>query len=153
MTINNKELSTRIRFSFMVAVLVYLALLVLSLVFHWFNSNIFQFALSGLLLIYMLVFFIKGYNYIYFNADGSKIILRYMPLQPFLYGNYSIEIPKREFVKYSVKQSFAGMRTSIILYQQTERGLSKYRPISLSTLKNSEKRDLFEVLDRLSENK
>lgn len=151
MTINNKELSTQIRFGFMFGVLIYLVFIVLSFVFKWSEEkHLFQLILSAFFVLAMSYFFMKGYNYIFFNPDGSKIILRYMPLQPFLYGTYSIEIPKQEFVKYQIKTSMFGMRKSVILYQKTERGLSKYRPVSLSSLKDSEKRDLLEVLDRLS---
>jgi hypothetical protein len=150
MVINNKELSTQIRFGFMIGVLIYLAILVLSFVLHWDDSHRFQLIWSIVFFLMMVFFFTKGYNYIFFNPDGSKIILRYMPLQPFLYGNYSVEIPKQEFVKYEVKTSYFGLRTSIILYQKTERGLSKYRPISLASLKKSERRDMLEVLERLS---
>jgi len=150
MIINNKELATKIRFGFMIGVLFYLAILVLSFVFNWDEAHRFPLYWSLLFFVAMLFFFLKGYNYIFFSPDGSKIILRYMPLQPFLYGTYSIEIPKQEFVKYEVKTTNFGLRTSIILYQQTERGLSKYRPISLASLKKSERRDMLEVLDRLA---
>ncbi len=150
MVINNKELATQIRFGFMIGVLVYLALIVLSFVFNWDETHRLQLIWSVLFFLSMVFFFMKGYNYIFFNPDGSKIILRYMPLQPFLYGTYSIEIPKQEFVKYEIKTTNFGLRTSIILYQKTERGLSKYRPISLASLKQSERRDMLEVLDRLA---
>jgi hypothetical protein len=150
MIINNKDLATKIRFGFMIGVLFYLAILVLSFVFNWDETHKFPLYWSILFFIAMLFFFLKGYNYIFFSPDGSKIILRYMPLQPFLYGTYSIEIPKQEFVKYEVKTTNFGLRTSIILYQKTERGLSKYRPISLASLQKSERRDMLEVLDRLA---
>lgn len=72
-----------------------------------------------------------------------------MGLQPLLYGNYAIEIPKSKFVKYKIKNEFFGLRSSLILYQNTEKGLSKYPPVSLSSLKRSEKRDIIEVLDKI----
>lgn len=151
MIINNKDLSTKIRFGFMFGILFYLIFIVLSFVLKWTpEDHMFQLLLSGLFAVALLCFFVKGYNYIFFNPDGSKIILRYMPLQPFLFGTYSIEIPKQEFVRYEIKTSMFGLRKSVILFQKTERGLSKYRPVSLSSLKDSEKRDLLEVLDRLS---
>jgi hypothetical protein len=75
-----------------------------------------------------------------------------MPLQPLLYGNYSIEIPKSQFIKYEIKKKYFGLRTSIVLYQKTDKGLSKYPPVSLATLDKSEKRDLLENLSRLQNN-
>lgn len=152
MVINNKDLSTKIRFGFMIAVLVYLVLIVLSVVLHWFKSYVFILSLSGLFVLALIYFFIRGYNYILFNSDGTKIILRHMPLQPLLYGNYSIEIPKSQFIKYEIKKKYFGLRTSIVLYQKTDKGLSKYPPVSIATLDKSEKRDLLENLSRLQNN-
>ena len=150
MLINNKELAARVRFGFMMVILVYLVLMVLSLFVHWENKHLYVIGLSVLFVIGLVLFLMKGYNYIYFNPDGSKIILRYMQLQPFLFESNSIEIPKEQFVQYQLKKSFFGMRTSVVLYQKTDKGLSKYRPVSLESLKTSEKRDMLEVLDRLS---
>ena len=149
MMINNKEYSSRVRFSFMVVVIVYVTLLVLSIVFHWFKTNTFNVVISVVFFSGLVYFFIRGYNYIYFNPDGSKIILRYVPLQPMLYGTYSIEIPHKDFVKYEIIKSHFGLRTSVVLFQRTDRGLSKYKPVSLTSLTKAERRDLIETLDKL----
>ncbi len=149
MIINNKELAARVRFGFMMVVLVFLTLIVLSFFVHWENKQTYLLALVALFFVGLIAFLMKGYNYIYFNPDGSKIILRYMQLQPFLFESNAIEIPKHQFVRYELKKTHLGMRTSIILYQQTDKGLSKYPPVSLESLKASEKRDMIEALDRL----
>lgn len=151
MLINNKELATRVRFGFMMGILVFLVMIVGSLLVKWENKHIYVIALSGLFVLSLIFTLMRGYNYIYFNPDGSKIILRYMQLQPFLFESNAIEIPKQQFVRYELKKSHFGLRTSIVLYLNTDKGLSKYRPVSLTSLKDSEKRDMLEVLDRLSQ--
>ncbi|MDA3819551.1 MAG: hypothetical protein PF590_03670, partial [Candidatus Delongbacteria bacterium] len=64
--------------------------------------------------------------------------------------NYAIEIPKSKFVKYKIKKSKLRLRTSIVLYQKTDKGISKYPLVSISSLKKSEKRDILDTLDKLS---
>ncbi len=150
MLINNKELSTRIRLGFMLSILIYLVLIVLSVIFHWSEKHYFELGLTAVFILAIVWFFLSGFNYIYFNTEGSKIVLRYMSLQPFLANNYAIEIPKSKFVGYKIKKSNFGLRTSIILYQKTEKGTSKYPPVSINTLKKSEKRDILDTLDKLS---
>lgn len=155
MIINNKELSARIRLGFLFFVLVFMVIIVLALIFSW-SEKLFEVKGNHKLELYAAIFFVLGvifffgrrYNYIYYNNEGSKIILRYMPLQPLLYGNYSIEIPKSQFVKFSVKTGLLGFRKSVILYQQTERGLSKYPPVSIATLSKTERLDLLESLSK-----
>ncbi|MFO7879209.1 MAG: hypothetical protein ACQES0_01855 [Bacteroidota bacterium] len=151
MVINNKELSARLRLGFMMFVLLYLIIVVLSVVLGWTENHRFALYWSVFFVLAVAFFFIKGYNYIYFNTDGSRIILRYMGAQPLLYSNNAMEIPKNQFVKYKIKKSHFGLRTSIILYQRTEKGLSKYPPVGIDTLTKSERRDMLDVLDKLSD--
>jgi len=150
MVINNKEFSARLRMSFMMFVLLYLVILVLAVIFHWSETHRFELYWSVFFVLTLIFFFLRGYNYIYFNSDGSKLILRYMGSQPLLYSNYAIEIPKSQFVSYKIFRSKLGLRTSIILYQRTEKGLSKYPPVAITSLKKSERRDMLDVLDKLS---
>ena len=151
MLINNKEYSTRVRFLFMMLILAYLVVIVVFAAFvTWEYNPLFLISLSAVLLFSLILFFLRGYNYIYFSADGSKIILRYMQLQPFLFESNSIEIPKHQFVKYEIVKKNFGLKTGLVLYLNTDRGLSKFPAVSLASLKNSEKRDMLEALDRLS---
>lgn len=73
-----------------------------------------------------------------------------MGLQPMLAEHKAIEIPKSQFVKYEIKKSNLGLRTSIILYQRTKKGIAKYPPVAINTLTKSERRDMFDALDKLS---
>jgi len=150
MLINNKELATRIRLGFMLAIFVYLVLIVLAIILHWSEKHYFELGLTALLLLGIVWFFSRGYNYIYFNTEGSKIVLRYMGLQPILSDNYAIEIPKSKFVKYKIKKTKLGLRTLLVLYQKTNKGISKYPPVSITSLKKSEKKDILDALDKLS---
>jgi len=145
MLINTKEISSRIKFLTMTVTLVCLALIGVSLFFSWSKSHVLEFCLAGVFILYLLFIYLKKYYYIYYNTDGTKIIIRYTSLLPLSAGNYSIEIPKRDFVKAEIRKRFGGLRKELILYVHTPQGVAKFKPVSLSTLKKEE-------IDKIMEN-
>jgi glucan phosphoethanolaminetransferase (alkaline phosphatase superfamily) len=147
MIINNKEISARIRLGFMMYVLVYMVLLVLSLVLKWSPKHIFEIVSSIIFVLGVIYFVIMRFYYIYFNNEGLKIILRYMILQPLSHGNYSIEIAKRDFSRYEIKSRYFGLQKSLILYAKTPQGEAKYKPVSLSSLRKREFEALIQSLE------
>jgi hypothetical protein len=92
----------------------------------------------------------RRFCYIYFNNEGPKVVLRYSPLQPLTYGNYSIEFYKKDLYKYEIVSSFFGIRKSLLIYIRTPQGIAKFQPVSLSTLTNKEIADIIESLDKYS---
>lgn len=149
MIINNKEISTRLRLGFMMIALVYMALVVLSLIFSWSKNHMIEVVSSIVFLLFVVYFVGMKYCYIYYNSESSKILLRYSPLQPLLYGNYSIEVPKKSLVKFKIVNKFFGLRKDLILYVKTPQGVAKYKPVSLSTLKNNEVESLVQNLENV----
>lgn len=138
MVINTKEISTRIKLAIMIGTLVYSALLVASLVFVWSPKHYFE-IISSIIFVSLLLFIaIKKFYYIYYNGDGTKIIMRWSSLLPLSVGKYAIEIPKRDFIRAEFKKEFLGLRTSLIIFVSTPQGVAKFKPISLSTLSKRE---------------
>ncbi len=147
MIINNKELSTRIRLGIMLFILVYAALLVLSLIFSWSENHTFELVITIIFTICMIYAFGKKFCYVIFNNEGPKVIIRYSPLQPLTVGNYSVEFYKKDLVKYEIVRSFFGLRKSLLIYVRTPQGTAKYKPVSLATLTKQEQEDIVESLD------
>ncbi len=150
MVINKKELSARIKLGVMLISLVLVALVVVSLIFSWSQNHILEFVLGGMYLLLMAFVFIRDYNYVYYNSDGPKIIIRYVPLSPLTAGNYSIEIPRRDFVKAELKTSFLGLRKSLILYVRSAQGVAKFKPVSLTIMSKKETNDIFNELSNIN---
>ncbi len=89
-------------------------------------------------LIWISFVFLKGFFYIFYNTDGPKIIIRYTSLQPLTAGNFSIEVPKKDFVKAEIVKSHLGIRKSLLIYVRTAQGVAKFNPVSLSILSKNE---------------
>ena len=138
MIINTKEISSRIKLGSMLFTLVYVALLVASLVFKWSPKYIYEYVSSAIFVLVVVYIFIRNYNYIYYNSDGLKYILRYTPLRPLSAGNFSVEIPKRDFVKGEIKSSYFGLRPELVLYVRTPQGVAKFNPISISVMNKTQ---------------
>lgn len=147
MVLNTKEKSARIKLATMFFVILYLILLVASLFFKWSPSHIFELIITIVFVDIMIFIFIKNYTYVYYNSDGPKIIVRFTSLQPLTAGNFSVEITKRDFVKYEIIKKFFGLRKELILYVRTTKGIAKFKPISLSVLNKKELNFLIEDLN------
>jgi hypothetical protein len=89
-------------------------------------------------------YLLKPY-FIFFTDNGDKIILRYYPINAFNNKKHSIEIPKKNFVKFETKKFFLG-REKIILYRRQKNQIAKFPPISLSAMKKGEVEQMKRVL-------
>jgi len=76
--------------------------------------------------------------YIYFEDAGEKIIIRYYPLKILNQKKNSIEIPKKDFIKFNTEKFLFGRFEKLILYQRFRKGIAKYPPISLSAVNKND---------------
>jgi len=91
----------------------------------------------------------RNYNYIYFNNETDKLILRYFSPKLFTSKKNSIEIPKNEFSGYKLHSFFMRYREKLILYHATKKGMASYPPVSITALSNAERHALLRSLDEL----
>lgn len=84
--------------------------------------------------------------FISYNDHGDMIIMRYYPLSLFNSKKHSIEIPKKQFVKYELKPFFFGRSEKIVLYQHFRNKVVGYPPISLSALDEEDKNSILASL-------
>lgn len=149
MVINTKEKATRIKLVTMLTVIFYLLVLVASLYLKWSSNHMLELSLTVIFFLIMIFIFTKKYTYIYYNTDGPKIILRFIPLQPLTAGNFSVEISKRDFVKYEIQEKAIGLRKELTLFAKTSKGVGKYKSVSLSILNKEEFNLLLKDLELL----
>ncbi|HQP03922.1 MAG: hypothetical protein KBB11_00135 [Bacteroidales bacterium] len=149
MVINNKELSTKIRLGIMMFALLCLALIVFSLIYAWVPNHLIEIISTCVFVLFAVFILIRKYCYILFNSEGSKIILRYSPLQPLSHGNFSIEIPKKDFKNFVITKSLFGLRRNLIMFVETPQGVAKFKPVSVTSLSKKELTDLIESLQSI----
>ena len=77
--------------------------------------------------------------FLFFSDNGEMIILRYYSLSIFNQKKNSIEIPKKQFVKFETTKFFFGIEEKLIVYQNFRNKIAKYPPISLSAVDKKER--------------
>jgi len=103
-----------------------------------------------LFVLFEVYLYIKKYNYISYNSDGFKIILKYTSIGMMSAGNYKLEIPKKDFVKVELQKSWLGMRKMILIYVKTPNGVAKFKPISVSLMSSQELSDMISDMESLN---
>jgi hypothetical protein len=100
-------------------------------------------------ILFFLFHFLRNHNYIYYSDTGSKFILRYFSLRPLQDKKNAIEFNKKEFLKYEIKTSLAGLNKCVIIYRKTPKGEAKYPPVSITALNRDSREKMFASFQKL----
>ncbi|HYX08077.1 MAG TPA: hypothetical protein VE912_15205 [Bacteroidales bacterium] len=157
MTFDNQLSVTKYRIRrFIVTILVAAAIIVVlvSNWFHfrgeWYDRKWLALYIIVIYLIFVVVNYIRDFNYFYFSDDGDMLRIKYFAVRLMSSKANRIEIPKNTFAGYKVKPRFLNLGENLILYQQVKKGIAKYPPISISSLTETEKKKIYASLSRLS---
>lgn len=110
------------------------------------NKTHWTLIIIGLFIIILLINLVRDFHYIYFSDTGNSIIFRFYPIQIFSAKKQTIEIQKKDFVKFETSFSLFKIRKYIIVYQRLKKGIAKYPPISITGLSKKERKKLREQL-------
>lgn len=160
MKIDNQRNTYRIWLSRLVMTIVF-ALVILVLVFvPWFDnleSGITKYhmviLISAIYLAINLINFLKSPYFVSYSDHGEKIVVRYYPLSMFTSRKHSIEIPKKQFVKFELKSFLLGTQHKLILIQNFRGKEAKYAPISLSAMDKEDRQKMLQSLEKYAANR
>jgi hypothetical protein len=158
MIIDIKRTILRQNLSTFIATIIFILLIVV-LLFIPFSKDLIKGVDNNLLAVFMGTAYVfhafyrsfRNYNYIYFNDESDKIVLRYFSPNLFTSKKNSIEIPKREFAGYMIQAFFMGYREKIILQRRTAKGIASYPAVSITALSMEERHDLLICLERIKQ--
>ena len=130
--------------------LILLVIVICVLLFVPFRNDLIKGLDNNLLAIFFAVAYIvyalyesfRNYNYIYYNDESDKIVLRYFSPAMFTSKKNSIEIPKKDFAGYKLNSFFMRYRENIISVKKSGKGVAKYPPVSITALSNEERLQL-----------
>ena len=114
------------------------------------SKALMTFIIIGVYLLFIIFNILRDFNYIYFNDEGDKLVLRYFSLSIFTQKKNSIEIPKRSFAGYKIEKSVAGLKEKLILLQKLENRIAKYPAVSITALTSKQKSDVVNSLNIFS---
>ncbi len=157
MKLDNQKNTYHIWLSRLVMTMVF-ALIILILVFvGWFDdleAGITKYHLmiviSGVYVLINWINFLKRPYFVSYSDQGEMIVVRYYPVSMFTSRKNSIEIPKKQFVKYELKPFFFKTQHYLILSQNFRGKVAKYPKISLSAIDKDDREKLLQSLDKFA---
>ena len=150
MKLQTKDRATKIKFRFLIFAFLTVALVAFLFLTDYVKQKEIPLAVIGVGIIIYLYYSIKKFTYIQYIDDGDKIILRYFNIVPSTLDHHAIEIFKKNFVGYEIKNSIFNMREEIILIALTKNGKAKYPPVCITILNDAEKSLLKESLTKIA---
>jgi hypothetical protein len=154
MKIDNQRNTYRIWLSRLVMTMVF-ALVILVLIFvSWFDnldSGITKYhmiiLISSIYLLVNLINYLKRPYFVSYSDQGEMIVVRYYPVSMFTSRKNSIEIPKKQFVKFELKPFLLNTQYKLILVQKFRGKEARYAPISLSALDKEDRKKIVQSLE------
>jgi hypothetical protein len=150
MQISNKNRATRYKRIFF---LISIVIVVVTLVLFLLDYTLAGIAGVGVFSLWYLYFHVADYQFIEYNDDGEKILLRFFKAVSFGSRSYhSIEFPKRILQNAHFENSVFGKLSDITFIVRTKRGIAEYPSVSLSALAFEDRKamqeSLFNILQR-----
>jgi hypothetical protein len=110
-------------------------------------------AISLVFVVMSIIGYLRNPYYFYFDDINDVLVFRYYPAGLLNSRKNSIQIPKKDFVKFEIQKFFLGMEEKVILHQLYRKKVAKYKPISLSAVDKADREKLKAVLTRYSSQK
>ncbi len=156
MEITNEKRAVNLRIQKSIALLILIIAIgliyfanVLPQTFLGLSNNEIAILILAAFFIYFLFHYIRNHNYIYYSDTGNKLILRYFSLRPLEDKKNSIEFNKKELYSFEIDKKLAGFNRFIVLYRNTNQGVVKYPPVSITAMDNRSEKKLIAALHRL----
>ena len=153
MIIENSRTATKIRLRIFFATIIVVGLI--SIIYTtrilinpiWgLNKSQWSFIIVGVFVLLIILNNLRDFHYIYFSDNGNSIVFKFYSMRIFSGEKNTIEIHKKDFVKFQTNSSLFKMRDYLIIYQKLKKGIAKYPPISITGLSKKDKAKLINQL-------
>jgi hypothetical protein len=146
MEIHNEKAILRVQKTKLLLKVIFLPLIIGLILVMFFEKNLLVVNTSywAILIIIMSLLYILievyyhnvDHNFIYYNDEEGKIIIRfYSTRMGSKKGKHkSIEITKGQLVKYTIEKKFFHRKKELVLFVRLPKGIAKYPAISITAL-------------------
>ena len=155
MKIENQRNTYRIWISRLVMTIVFTLVVLVIIFLPWFENPDSQLSKYHIIFLFAVIYLaVNIYNllkrpyFVSYNDHGEMIVMRYYPLSLFNSRKHSIEIPKKQLVKFELVEFLFGSQRKIVLYQNFRNKVAKYPPISLSALDKDDQERIIQSLNK-----
>lgn len=155
MKIDNKRNTYRLWLNRMITTVVFTAAILLIIFLPWFDQPGSWLSKYHLVIFVAVLYIALNLNnyfkrpyFVHYSDQGDMIIFRYYPLTLFTSRKNSIEIPKKQLVRFELQYFYFGSQPRIILYQHFRNREAKYPPISLSAVSKEDRQRILHSLEK-----
>lgn len=155
MKIDNKRNTYRLWLSRMVTTIIFTVAILVIIFIPWFDNSETLLSKYHLVILIAIVYILLNLNnylkrpyFVSYNDQGEMIVLRYYPLSLFTSQKHSIEIPKKQLLKFELQTFYFGSQQMIVLYQHFRNKVAKYPPISLSAVDKQDRERIIQSLNK-----
>ena len=149
MIIDTREEASTLRSTKIFVLFVYAVLIVVTARFIPVGKMVeitLYWVLTGIFTAFFWFLYKMEFTYLYFSNNSKNLVFRFYTMQFFHGKPKTIEISKKNFLKYDIVVDFFDKKEMLILYQKTDKGVAKYPPISLTLLGKKQKTELKRAL-------
>jgi len=157
MKLDNKRNTYRIWLSRLIMTVVFTLVILLIIFLPWFDDSEFWLTRYHVVILISAIYiavnwinYLKRPNFISYSDQGEMIIVRFYPVSMFTSRKNSIEIPKKQFVRYELQPFLFRTQHKLILTQNFRGKEARYPAISLSALDREDREKMLQSLDKLS---
>lgn len=132
MKITNKDtVKKHKRIFFLISIFIALG----ALVFFLFDYTIYGIACCGIFSFWYLFFHVADYQFIEYNDEEGKVLLRYYKVISLGTKKYhSIEFPRKILQNAHFENSVFGKLSDLTIFIKTKRGIAEYPSVSLAAV-------------------
>lgn len=147
MIINNKKRIVKLKRIFFLGSIVIILAAVLFFLIELYGAAL---ICVGVLSLWYLYFHVADYQYIEFNMQNEKIILRYYKSIKVGSTKFNeIEFSQNMLRKVIFEDSVFGKKSDLILVIKTKRGIAEYPTVSLSAVNKADRQRMAKALNDL----
>lgn len=143
---NKKKVVSLRRLFFLVSLVIALTALALFLI----DFTLYAIGVVGVFALWFLFFQVADYQYIEFNDENNKILLRYYKAVRFGKSEFNaIEFPQNLLHNAVFENSMFGKMSDLTLIIRTRRGIAEYPSVSLTALSIDERKKMQAALHKI----
>ena len=155
MIVDNQRNTYRIWLNRLVMTIVFTLVIIVFIFLPWFDNPDFWLNKYYIIILIALIYiilniinYLKRPYFVSYSDHGEMIVMRYYPLSLFTSKKHSIEIPKKQLLKFELEEFLFGSQQKIILYQNFRKKVAKYPPISLSAVDKEDRERIIQSLSK-----
>jgi hypothetical protein len=92
-------------------------------------------------------------NYFFLQDTGDSLLVRYYSAHPFLRSYKAFKLPANTIKSYRVKSSLFNLKHELVITAESNKGRFVFPSLSLSALSKSERKEVYDILDKCAAKK